>query len=316
MTITEINKTYNRIIGSLDALELKNAFDHIQGLMAGCRDYFAQDRLDELQNTYRYLLRYRMEGAKDPMQDQIYRDLRASAYELADAVRNRVLATESPLAYYSRRRILRNDASSFASLHESLSNWVAATREVRGGLEAQQNLERDLMTLFYKIWVADALNAEACEGIGRLLSDESLPVYVRCQVVAALTMALQAFFDKDKLALLFDAAEIEDHRLVLAVFDGEREDRLPVRGLAKLSCMDHDIFPPIFFCIFRRAPRKVTAASRLRGTRRIYGRPRGTRFLLRRVCPSPRHNPPPRFRKDRQGRCPRTRRRADGPRRL
>ena len=125
MTITEINKTYNRIIGSLDALELKNAFDHIQGLMAGCRDYFAQDRLDELQNTYRYLLRYRMEGAKDPMQDQIYRDLRASAYELADAVRNRVLATESPLAYYSRRRILRNDASSFASLHESLSNWVA-----------------------------------------------------------------------------------------------------------------------------------------------------------------------------------------------
>lgn len=210
MTITEINKTYNRIIGSLDALELKNAFDHIQGLMAGCRDYFAQDRLDELQNTYRYLLRYRMEGAKDPMQDQIYRDLRASAYELADAVRNRVLATESPLAYYSRRRILRNDASSFASLHESLSNWVAATREVRGGLEAQQNLERDLMTLFYKIWVADALNAEACEGIGRLLSDESLPVYVRCQVVAALTMALQAFFDKDKLALLFDAAEIEE----------------------------------------------------------------------------------------------------------
>ena len=108
MTITEINKTYNRIIGSLDALELKNAFDHIQGLMAGCRDYFAQDRLDELQNTYRYLLRYRMDGAKDPMQDQIYRDLRASAYELADAVRNRVLATESPLAYYSRRRILRN----------------------------------------------------------------------------------------------------------------------------------------------------------------------------------------------------------------
>ena len=81
MTITEINKTYNRIIGSLDALELKNAFDHIQGLMAGCRDYFAQDRLDELQNTYRYLLRYRMEGAKDPMQDQIYRDLRASAYD-------------------------------------------------------------------------------------------------------------------------------------------------------------------------------------------------------------------------------------------
>lgn len=208
MTITEINKTYNRIIGSLDSLEMKNAFDHIQGLMAGCRDYSAQDRLDELQNTYRYLLRYRMEGAKDPMQEQIYRDLRASAYELADVVRNRALAAESPLAYYGRRRILRNDTSSFSALHASLGNWVAATREVKGSLEAQQNLERDLMTLFYKVWVADALTAEQIAGIGAILSDGTLPVYVRCEVVSALTMALQAFFDKEKLALLFDAAEI------------------------------------------------------------------------------------------------------------
>ena len=75
MTIQEINKAYNRIIGSLDEKELKNAFDFLQGLIAGIREYSFQDRLNELQDTYKYMLRYRIEGAKDPMQDQIYNNL-------------------------------------------------------------------------------------------------------------------------------------------------------------------------------------------------------------------------------------------------
>ena len=65
MTIQEINKAYNRIIGSLDEKELKNAFDFLQGLIAGIREYSFQDRLNELQDTYKYMLRYRIEGAKD-----------------------------------------------------------------------------------------------------------------------------------------------------------------------------------------------------------------------------------------------------------
>ena len=104
MTIQEINKAYNRIIGSLDEKELKNAFDFLQGLIAGIREYSFQDRLNELQDTYKYMLRYRIEGAKDPMQDQIYNNLIASSYEFADIVKHKALSVDSPLSYYSRRR--------------------------------------------------------------------------------------------------------------------------------------------------------------------------------------------------------------------
>ena len=72
MTLQEINKAYNRIIGSLDSKELKNAFDSIQALISGSREISFQDKLNELQDTYKYMLRYRIEGAKDPMQEQIY----------------------------------------------------------------------------------------------------------------------------------------------------------------------------------------------------------------------------------------------------
>ena len=33
MTLQEINKAYNRIVGSLDSKELKNAFDSLQVLL-------------------------------------------------------------------------------------------------------------------------------------------------------------------------------------------------------------------------------------------------------------------------------------------
>ena len=51
MTLQEINKTYNRIIGLLDAKELKEAFEQTQSLIAGIRDYSFMDQLNELQDT-------------------------------------------------------------------------------------------------------------------------------------------------------------------------------------------------------------------------------------------------------------------------
>ena len=83
MTLQEKEKAYNRIIGSLDCGELKDAFDAMQSLIAGSREPAFSDTLQELQDTYRYMLRYRGEGIKDPMQEQIYRRVWTSAYALA-----------------------------------------------------------------------------------------------------------------------------------------------------------------------------------------------------------------------------------------
>jgi aminopeptidase C len=75
------------------------------GLMAGCNEYSWQDKLNGLQDTYKYMLHYRMEGIQDPMQEQIYKTVLSSAYELADMLHGKLLAKESPLCFYSRRRI-------------------------------------------------------------------------------------------------------------------------------------------------------------------------------------------------------------------
>lgn len=207
MTIQEINKSYNRIIGSLDGRELKNAFDFLQGLIAGIRDYSFQDKLNELQETYRYMLRYRVEGVKDPLQEQIYNNLLASTYELTDLVRHKGLAVESPLTYYSRRRTMQTQpVAGYAELHRAIATPA-------GNVNRQLQYEASLAALFQKIWISNPLNGEEVAQIKSMLEDRTLPFTVGSQIVSALMMGLQAAFDKEKLMLLFDAANMPEDEI-------------------------------------------------------------------------------------------------------
>lgn len=204
MTIQEITKAYHRITGSLDSRELKNAFDYLQGLIAGIRDYSFQDKLNELQETYKYMLRYRTEGVKDPMQEQIYRNLLASAYELADQVKQKGLALESPLAYYSRRRTLK------AQPHLTYSHLHRQMARPEGTADPGVQYESALATLFQKIWVSGPLHADDVAALKAILNDHSLPFTAGNQIISALMLGLQEAFDKEKLLLLLDVARLVD----------------------------------------------------------------------------------------------------------
>lgn len=202
MTPQEINKAYNRIIGSLDSKELKNAFDFIQSLISRSREYTFQDKLNELQDTYKYMLRYRVEGIKDPMQEQIYNNLQASTYELADAIKHKALAIESPLAFYNQRRNIQIQGNRSAISYPDLFRQLRDSHEVNNLTEYNElNI-----ALFNKIWVSNLLSQEESSHIKEIIQDSELPYATGCQVVSALMLGLQAAFDREKLLLLFDAA--------------------------------------------------------------------------------------------------------------
>lgn len=202
MTIHEVNKAYSRIIGSLDKKELKNAFVFLHGMIAAIRQYNFNEKLQELQETYTYMLRYRMEGAKDPMQEHIYHNLLASTYELADQVKHKAMLDESPLAFYSRRRIEES-----AERKISYPNLYSQLQNAFGNKDLELVYETGLINLYHKIWISDLLNNEEVQEIRQIINDDTLPYTAGSQVVSALYMGLQESFDKEKMGLLFDAAE-------------------------------------------------------------------------------------------------------------
>lgn len=206
MTSQEINKAYNRIVGSLDCKELKGAFDSLQALIAGTREYTFQDRLNELQDTYKYMLRYRIEGAKDPMQEQIYNNIQTATYDLSDQVKHKALALESSLSFYSRRRNMQvQPYITYEKLHDQLKNEY----------ELGNHMQYDTFntTLFNKIWVSNPLTQEEARDIKNILTDTSLSFITGCQIISALLLGLQAAFDKRKVELLFDAANSSEEEI-------------------------------------------------------------------------------------------------------
>lgn len=207
MTIQEINRAYSRIIGSLDKKELKNAFVFLHGMIAGVREYTFHERLNELQETYTYMLRYRAEGAKDPMQEHIYHTLLASTYELTDMVKHKALLPESPLVFYSRRRILESEPQvTYPELFTQLKNMVDIP-------EREIMYESVLISLYHKIWLSEQLTPEESQSIQEILTDDSLPYMTGSQIISALFMGLQESFDKEKINLLFDGAESPEEEI-------------------------------------------------------------------------------------------------------
>lgn len=206
MTIQEIKKAYNRITGFLDTRELKNAFDSLQSLIAGSREYLFQDKIEEFQETYKYMLRYRSEGVKDPMQEQIYTHLLISTYEIADRIRNRLLTPEAPSTYYSQRRIQQSKPDiSFEKLYTDLYTNYDIGNEVQ--------YEWTLGQLFNKIWTSDIFTTEDYVSVKKVLDDDILPDTAGSQVVSALMLGLQFTFDKEKMKLLLDAAALSNEEI-------------------------------------------------------------------------------------------------------
>lgn len=211
MTLHEINKAYNRIIGSLDNKELKGAFDSIQALIAGTREYAFQDRLNELQDTYKYMLRYRIEGAKDPMQEQIYQNLQVATYNLADQLKHKSLAIESPLSYYSRRRSLQVQSPvSYENIHQQLIQHYESGNK--------KEFEAFQILLFNKIWISNPLTADETKELKSILKNKNLPFLTGSQIVSALLLGLEAAFDIEKLELLFDAASLSEEEIKIRAF--------------------------------------------------------------------------------------------------
>lgn len=216
MTIQEVNTAYSRIIAELDRKALKNAFDDLLGLIAGTNQYNFQDKLNELQDTYKALLHYRTKGVQDPMQDEIYQKIQVSAYELAEQVRLHILTRQSSAEYFAKRRKLQAEKETFRYedfirvMHDGLNDVPNPE-----GVPPRKRYKAALSLLFYKIWVSDRLTSAEWSQIQQIMDSQLLPVSVRCMVVSALQLSLEEQFDVRKILLLIHAMHSAEDEVVI-----------------------------------------------------------------------------------------------------
>ena len=202
MTAKEIHTIYTRIIDSLDQGALKTAFEMLQALIDGSKSYTYQGKLNELQETYQFMLHYYVEGMNDPMQAQIYTNICATAYELADSIKHENLYPVSPLFYYATRR---NLSVQTIDLHTCIQQIQTSS-----DVEDRAQFESSVDLLFDQIWSTAFLSDNEVSDIRTALNNNSFPSIANCQIVSALLLGLQISFDPEKIFLLFEAAHSDD----------------------------------------------------------------------------------------------------------
>jgi hypothetical protein len=214
MTSKEIQKIHAVILDSLDQGMLKPAFDMLQGMISGTRSYSFQNKLNELQETYQFMLRYYVEGTKDPMQEQIYATICSGAYELADQVRHHSLHIDSPQIYYATRRNLSIQPAELGTIIQQI--------RLNYDLDDHKQFESSADQLFNMLWTTAFLSEKDVNQLCIALKDKSFPSSTKCQMMSAILLGLQESFDKEKLFLLFDAADSDDSeiriRAMLGIF--------------------------------------------------------------------------------------------------
>ncbi|MDD4225598.1 MAG: tetratricopeptide repeat protein [Mariniphaga sp.] len=217
MTEQEINNIYNRICHQLAAKRLKPAFDQLKLLIAEHGSGIYYDECRNLEETYQFMLKYTVEGIRDPERQKVYRKLIVSVFELSDKVYEAVRLRYSTSVEYEKIRMFAgkyiSNFSAYLSkledfyIHqETLSDAEISTEET---WEHQKHITR----LFYHIWFRDKLTVEETDLLRTFFLSPSVSVFYKSFLVTAVMLSLQRSFGKEKFELLFDASDSPEAEL-------------------------------------------------------------------------------------------------------
>lgn len=163
------------------------------------------DRITRVEEAYRYMLRYAMEGVADPHRDVIYNNIKNDLRMLYDRLTRLVNMQSSPTLYYTTLRAGNVTAVADACgryrklLHGNDAFSIAAG--VSQGVTAVE-LESAETTLFESVWVNFPYSGDDENALNALMGDASIPAHVKILVISALMLGSMEFFDSRRALVL------------------------------------------------------------------------------------------------------------------
>ncbi|MDR1632641.1 MAG: tetratricopeptide repeat protein [Dysgonamonadaceae bacterium] len=215
---------FSKISESLEQKRLKQSFEILASLLANLSNWQLKERLNELEENYKMMLRYLTDGVKDPQQEKIYHDLLRSVYQLAEQTILEIKTTHSwSYTYEARRTLLYSPpetSTQLLKLIDDLTGKITLNDLLDEGEEKNKNLqsiekERESIEgkIFRLIWTSDLWTAEEEKNWSEILQNELNPVTLQSLIISASILSLEELFDARKINLLFDACENRDEEI-------------------------------------------------------------------------------------------------------
>lgn len=215
MTKTEILKAKKRIIAYIEQKRLREAFAELKNLTCGTMAWEISNEVTQIEDSYKMMLDYAMQGVEDPARKTLYNDIINNIYYLLDrVVQHRLLSEESTLYYSTLRykQMQQNDSilkliESYKTIVEksSIYNLLTSESATIDSVKISQEKEEIEQHIFNRIWVTFPLNSEDEESLKNILLSNSFPQGCQELIVSALLLGMLEFYDVRRMRLLLNA---------------------------------------------------------------------------------------------------------------
>ena len=221
MNASQIHVTYKASLHYLAQGQLANAFDKTKLLVSELQLGEYSDRLEDLQQNYRYLLQYYISGVDDPQRKTVYNKLISKLFTLNSELREELLLRNSSNFEFTQKRYFphRRKYSSSNDLLNALNYFHAQSALLKGIDEGNHevelkrlrtNYEAILPELFNIFWLSGTYRTDE-KGLFAKIVNADYPGWLeKSLLISALTMNLWRTFDESKLMMLFECCQFAD----------------------------------------------------------------------------------------------------------
>lgn len=203
----ESDKLYN-IDSLLDKHALSRTINILKEAADSLNDIDSIDKLNSINESYKYLRRYFMTGTPDPTRSEMLQQL---AEKLRN-VRDRLLREsrrQSPEAYYATLRFLDLRVYDIDNLLKQYREVTAqlSLAELVGDIPETANRQRyDLLDTIFMYVMASFQNKHTSTAVRDAITNPDVDLNLKLQLAYALVLGLSAAYDSDKVELLLDMA--------------------------------------------------------------------------------------------------------------
>lgn len=212
-TMTNIN-IKSKVQALLGQRRLAEAFTALRECVKSIQNWQIANRLDELEESYKYMIRYVAEGASDPKRNEIYANITAKLAELAELAEMEMTVQDSPRLYYATLRMERMRPASLQQLIDAYrkeAEKVAVFYELPAA-DRQPGQEQALLrtkedaaaAVFKHIWVTFPATKDNTEVLTSLFADAEATTEIRELAMSAVMLSLLEHYSETMMLTLLD----------------------------------------------------------------------------------------------------------------
>jgi tetratricopeptide (TPR) repeat protein len=219
METLKVIQQHKRIGKLIAEKKVKQSLDILEAMISESSGGFLRDEFDDIVLTYRNILRYTIEGVKDPERNKIYLKLMQTILTLSDRVRQDILSHYSGWnTYWVMQQIEKEHKLSGKSIVETvddlmfkheLDEWLKLTSEINPDPESEISRKHKqlIKNIFNHLWLTDYFGEAEDSLISIIRSSGKFTWYETSIFVSAITLSLFRTWQPEKISHLITIYE-------------------------------------------------------------------------------------------------------------